>query len=117
MIRDSLSGYPPFLDEQESANRLADPCELCGFRHGVGRPCLEVRVVAPGESGQDAQIDRWADRYRLAPVLKAARDWRRNHAQPGNSTRGARSGVVQALRARIGREAAARARNGVSRPR
>ena len=29
-----------------------DPCELCGWSHGAGRPCLVVRVLATGVDGE-----------------------------------------------------------------
>jgi hypothetical protein len=37
------------IEREPAGNRLADPCELCTFRHGVGRPCLAPRLLAPGE--------------------------------------------------------------------
>lgn len=28
----------------------AEKCELCGWRHGIGWPCIAVKELAPGET-------------------------------------------------------------------
>lgn len=30
----------------------AHKCELCGWRHGIGWPCIQVKVLAPGETNK-----------------------------------------------------------------
>lgn len=64
---------------------LAEVCELCHYRHGIGRPCLTVRLIQVGSPAEDQWIERFAERNRKEATRK-----RTHQAKDGKNGAGIR---------------------------